>query len=104
MLAVLGVISLLVVAALPAQPALVLAPITGESMNSRSNVIPMDSTNFVPSSEEADGEYVPGELLVAFRPGIAANRAQVTRKALGAVAIEEFSEIGVQHWRLPARL
>ncbi|MFQ6107436.1 MAG: S8 family serine peptidase [Thermoplasmata archaeon] len=73
-------------------------------MNSRSNVIPMDSTNFVPSSEEADGEYVPGELLVAFRPGIAASRAQVTRKALGAVTIEEFSEIGVQHWRLPAGL
>lgn len=104
MLAVLGIISLLVVAALPAQPAAVLAPITDESMNSRSNVIPMDSTNFAPFSEETGSEYVPGELLVAFRPGIAASRAEVTRKALGAVAIEEFSEIGVQHWRLPAGL
>src|SRR3990172_1750414 len=53
------------------------------------------------SDAAIESEFVPGELLVGFRPGSGAGAA---RHAMGAAELATFTEIGVHHWRLPARL
>ena len=49
-------------------------------------------------------EYVPGELLVGFKGGVAARDALTIHKQVGAEVIEQFSIIPVAHVRLPSRL
>ncbi len=51
-----------------------------------------------------DDEFVPGEILVGFRPGLGAGIADAVRQRLAATKIKEFAQIGVQHWRLPPGL
>ena len=52
----------------------------------------------------AGPEFVPGEVLVAFWPGVGRNRAEAIGRGLGATEIKVFSQIGVHHWRLPPGL
>ncbi len=52
----------------------------------------------------ASPEFVPGEVLVAFWPGVGRNRAEAIHRSLGATKIKVFSQIGVHHWRLPPGL
>ena len=62
-------------------------------------LIPESQSGVLPLGTEAD--FVPGEVLVAFRggPGAAAARTE-----LGADLVRTFDNIGVQHWRLPPGL
>ncbi|MCK4276568.1 MAG: S8 family serine peptidase, partial [Phycisphaerae bacterium] len=52
----------------------------------------------------ASPEVVPGEVLVAFGPGVGRNRAEAIHRSMGATEIKVFSQIGVRHWRLPPGL
>jgi subtilisin family serine protease len=47
--------------------------------------------------------FVPGELLVGFRPGMR-GRADEARRQMGAEKIKEWPEIQAEHWRLPPGL
>ena len=49
-------------------------------------------------------DYVPGELLVGFKGGVAPNDALTIHKQIGAEVIEQFSIVPVAHVRLPSRL
>jgi subtilisin family serine protease len=60
-----------------------------------------DITNAAPNPGTKDIEYVPGEILVGFQPGTK-NKLMDLRKGLGADTIQDFSEIDVQHWKLPS--
>ena len=60
-----------------------------------------DITNVAPNPGVKDIEYVPGEILVGFQPGMK-NKLDGLRKGLGADTIQDFSEISVQHWKLPS--
>jgi len=58
----------------------------------------------IPIAADLAARYVEGELLVAFRSGLAANRIDAVRKDLGAAEIRAFEGIGVHQWRLPSGL
>jgi subtilisin family serine protease len=62
-----------------------------------------DITNVAPNPGAKDIEYVPGEILVGFQPGMK-NKLDGLRKGLRADTIQDFSEIDVQHWKLPSGL
>src|SRR5437867_4172233 len=47
------------------------------------------------------GEFVDGEILVAFKPGAAAAAVEAARQGVNASRVKTFASIGVQHWRLP---
>jgi subtilisin family serine protease len=53
---------------------------------------------------DADGEHVPGELLLRFRDGTPAAARRRAQRALGARSLRSFTAIGVHHWRLPPGL
>ena len=57
-----------------------------------------------PAQGAGNQAFIPGEVLVSFRPGVAAARARATRRGLGATEKKVFSRLGVHHWRLPAGL
>ncbi len=53
------------------------------------------------SDAAIESEFVPGELLVGFRPG---GSVEAARQGMGAAELAAFANIGVHHWRLPAGL
>jgi len=53
------------------------------------------------SDAAIESEFVPGELLVGFRPG---GGVEAARQGMGAAELATFAEIGVRHWRLPEGL
>ncbi len=53
---------------------------------------------------DADVKFVANEILLAFRPGIAAPQIDAMRQTLDATQIQQFSQIGVHHWKLPPGL
>jgi len=53
------------------------------------------------SKRDIAAKYVPGEVLVKFKKGMAASKIQVLHNALGATKIKEIGYIGVQHIKLP---
>ena len=55
-------------------------------------------------AENSDAEFVPGEILLAFRPGVAVAQVDAVRQAVAATQIKQFPQIGVHHWRLPPGL
>ncbi len=46
--------------------------------------------------------FVEGEVLVAFKPGVAETRVGSLRAMHGATRIRAFSGLGIEHWKLPA--
>jgi subtilisin family serine protease len=60
-----------------------------------------DTRNDAPNPGVEDIDYVPGELLVGYKPGMR-NKLAGLRKGFGADTISEFPEIDVQHWKLPS--
>ena len=57
-----------------------------------------------PAQRAGNQEFVAGEVLLAFRPGVAAAKRDEVRRGLGAARIKEFSRLGIHHWRLPPGL
>ncbi len=55
-------------------------------------------------AENSDAEFAPGEILLAFRPGVAVAQVDAVRQAVAATQIKQFAQIGVHHWRLPPGL
>ncbi len=53
------------------------------------------------SKKDITAKYVPGEVLVKFKKGMAASKIHVLHNALGATKIKEIGYIGVQHIKLP---
>ena len=51
---------------------------------------------FVPAAFAAEAPYAPGELLVRFRPAVAADRKASTLAALDAELVADYARIGVQ--------
>jgi subtilisin family serine protease len=58
-------------------------------------------TNAAPNPTAKDDEYVPGEILIGFKPGMK-NKLVGLRKGIGANTIQEFTNIDAQHWKLPS--
>ena len=67
------------------------------------NLIEADLTA-IPIEADLETRYVEGEILVAFRSGLASDRIDGLRRAVGAAQIRAFEGIGVHQWRLPAGL
>src|SRR4030042_329371 len=53
------------------------------------------------SKKDITAKYVPGEVLVKFKKGMAASKIHVLHNAIGATKIKEIGYIGVQHIKLP---
>ncbi|MBI2926487.1 MAG: S8 family serine peptidase [Verrucomicrobia bacterium] len=79
------------------------APFTGFAQQADQTAADV-AANLANPVAAAPDEFVPDEVLVAFRPGFAAPRAEAVRRALGATRLQVFSDLGVHHWRLPPGL
>lgn len=55
-----------------------------------------------PAQGVEDGEYIPGEILVKFKPGVSAEAQAATHRALGAKIKGRIHQIGVQVLSVPA--
>ncbi len=53
------------------------------------------------SANQPPTEYVAGEILVVFRPGVGAKPVDTICKGMRATRIKAFPKIAAQHWRLP---
>jgi len=78
-------------------------PIASKARGGGSATPKLENLNRTNASADSIDEYVPGEVLVGFRPG-AQGKQNEARDALGAKLLKDFSGIGLQHWRLPAGL
>jgi thermitase len=51
-----------------------------------------------------EGPYVPGNLIVKFRPDIRAEEADIMRSAMGATVVRRFPLIGAELWQMDDRV
>ncbi len=51
--------------------------------------------------EGPQGQFISGEVLVAFHAGVPQDRSEAARAELGATTIQTFQEIRLQRWKLP---
>src|SRR4026208_1785414 len=67
----------------------------------KKNILSVVIFTLLAALAHADDEFVPGELLVGFRPGTRGALVEGIRNGLGANIIKGWPEIAAEHWRLP---
>jgi len=60
-----------------------------------------EKRKFLHNQNTKELEYVPGELLVKFRPGISRHLAQATHRFYGSRTVKRFGKINVDHIKIP---
>src|SRR3990170_8284618 len=88
--------------------AMLVLPVVGLAAAERGSPQPLGGTSpdvsGPTSADAASPEYVAGEILVGFRPGLAPGRVEATRRGLGAAELASFPAIGAARWRRPPGL
>jgi subtilisin family serine protease len=92
--------SLLLALALAASVISIGLPRVGKAQAGRAASPTRDDANRATPAGAFDDEYVAGEVLVSFQPGIARAKIDEIRSSIRASVIKELSEIRVQQWRL----
>lgn len=57
-----------------------------------------------PPSQAQEGDFVPDELLIKFKPGLNENAKEGIRKAFGLDRVDEISQIGVERIKVPEKV